>query len=120
MLLAAFGLLSLAVLAGLGLIALHARPRRPHWAIGAAHGTVGATGLAVLVAAAATGAPHGAAAGAGGFDWTASALLGLALLAGLAIPLTAWRARGLTGLALALHASIAIIGYVILIAYVSV
>jgi hypothetical protein len=118
---AAFAVLSAAVLLGLLLAALYLRAaddRYPHWSIGAAHGTIGAIGLALLLAA--LGEPtRGVALGAGSFRLIAAAMLGTALLAGLTIPLLWRRRRALLSATIALHAIVAVAGYLILATYVT-
>ncbi len=115
----AFGILSVAVLLGAVLATMHLRATEggalPSWTLGLAHGVVGALGFAVLAWALA-----GETRVVGAFGWDGLALLGAALLAGTAVPLLARLRRAGVGAAMALHASVAIIGYVILMAYVSV
>ena len=106
------------LLALLHLRSAEAATARPPWLLGFAHGVIGAAGFAALAWALAA-PPHGAARGIGAFGWDAIALLGAALLLGLAIPLLARARRRSTDLAMVLHGSVAIIGYVILMAYVS-
>ena len=118
-LLIAFGLLSLAVLLGMVLATWHLRATEggglPPFALGLAHGGIGAIGLAAMAWLLLAGTrPIGA------FGWDGLALLGGALLAGIAIPVLARKRSGGVGAAMALHGSVAIIGYVILMAYVSV
>jgi len=88
---------------------------RPPWRIAAVHGGLGGAGLAVLVFALWGAAPRGVAEGVSVFGWDAVALLGAAFLAGLGV----WGLRGRSGLVIALHAILAMFGYVILAAYVS-
>ncbi len=115
----AFGIFSVAVLLGTVLAIMHLRAAEggtlPPWSLGLAHGVVGALGFAVLAWALASETRV-----VGAFGWDALALLGGALPAGIAIPLLARSVRAGVGVAMALHASVAIIGYVILMAYVSV
>ncbi len=119
MLLIAFALLSLAVLLGMVLATWHLWATEggalPPFAFGLTHGIIGAAGWTVLAWALLGGnRPVGA------FGWDGLALLGGALGVGIAIPLLArTRGRGV-GVSLALHGSVAVIGYVILVAYVSV
>jgi hypothetical protein len=122
MLSAGFWILTLAAIAGVALAGLHLRAtapeQRPPWLAGAAHGLAGAAGVAALLYALATRAPNPAQAanGTGQFGWIAGALLGAALLAGLAVPLL--RARH-TGAVIAVHGALAVAGYVILLAFIS-
>lgn len=114
-----FVILSVAVLLGTTLAALHLRATeggaRPPSALGLAHGLIGSAGTGGLIWTLLAGdRPIGA------FGWDAIALLVAALVAGIAIPLLARARRGGVEATMALHGSIAIIGYVILMAYVSV
>ena len=120
MLVGAFAVLSGAVLLGLLLAALHLRATDggyPPWWMGALHGAAGASGFALLLLAL-RGPVRGVAQGAGSFGLVAAAMLGAGLLVGLAVPLLwRWR-RTLPGGAMAIHAVIAVSGYLILAAYV--
>jgi hypothetical protein len=95
-------------------------PRRGGWGLplGLLHAAGGAAGLAALLLGL-RGPPHGLASGAGGFGITAAALLGAAMLAGLVLLQARLRRRGQPMLVIGLHASVAIMGYVILAAYIS-
>jgi hypothetical protein len=86
--------------------------------LGAAHGVIGAVGLAALLWA--LRAPRDATRGTATFGWDAAVLLGVALAGGIAILILARlrHGRGLD-LALVLHGTVAVIGYVILAAFVS-
>jgi hypothetical protein len=133
-----FGLLAVAVLLGGVLAVLHLRataggvppaggglstapsatppPGGPGWQLGALHGLIGATGL-VLLLLALGGPPRGVSLGVGAFGLVAAVLLALALLVGLAV-LVAFRLRRRPGALIALHATLAVSGFVILAAYV--
>ena len=116
----AFGCLSVAVALGCWLAILYLRPDagRPGRGLRALHGSAGAGGLALLVAAA--WAPLGAASwgemfgDAGQFARSGLVLMGAGLLLGLAFWL-GWRqlGRARDGV-LILHAFLAIIGFVLL------
>ena len=119
-------LLGLTALLGAALAILHTGlpgVPRPSWALGGLHGVLGAAGLAVLVVALwrQPGAAAAARAkmGTGGFGAAAAWVLGLALLAGLGPILARIRRAPISGLVIGLHATLAIMGVVILAAYVS-
>ncbi len=98
---------------GLGLTAFRLRSSdapRPPLALRLAHALAGAAGLAVLAAAGVMADPFGT---------YAIVLLTAALVAGLGIPLLARSRRRGVGLVLAVHGSIAIAGYVMLMAFVA-
>ena len=114
----AAAVLGLAALGGMGLVALSQTTRPTRWspwpAIG--HGAVGIAGFAILLAGL-SGPPRGMAMGAGAFGKIAAILIALALLlAGLAV----WsRRRGSSTVALliGLHATLAVAGLILLLAY---
>ena|SRR5271165_856156 len=115
----AFAVLSATALIGMLLAAWHLRATDgslPPWWAGAIHGLCGAAGFAALLLA--LGGPaRGVTQGAGSFGVVAAVMLGAALGVGGAVPLL-WRWRGQPpGGVLAIHAVIAISGYVILAAY---
>lgn len=118
---ASFGLVIAAALLGTVLALLHLRSagplphRAPPWPFGAAHGVIGAGGLAALFVAL-RGPPRGVAYGVGPFGLFSAALLTLALLAGLLLLSVLWLGRR-GGFFIALHASLAVAGIVILAAY---
>lgn len=117
----AFGLLCAAGLIGLGLALLYLRGpggSRPHPAIAAVHGGLGAASLAVLLLALERGRPHRTM-GTAGFGRTAAALLALALAIGLAIAVIAWRLRRPAGALVGVHAGLAIAGFVVLWALIA-
>lgn len=107
MLLAAFVLLSAAVLFGLFLAGTRPRGRGRflHWPV--VHGVLGAAGLAALALAWRRGGLHGP------FAADALALIGAGLLAGLAIAGFAWRGRAAPMATILVHAALAGIGYLI-------
>lgn len=114
MVLGAFWVLTLAVAAGSVLALWHLRgTSRPPIALGIAHAVVGAAGLGMLLLAL-RGPARGVAAGAGSFGTVAAVLFGGALLTGVALLL--WHRKGAV---MAIHAGIAIAGYVMLMAWVS-
>jgi hypothetical protein len=111
----AFWVLTLAVLAGSGLALWHLRGiSRPPLAVGVAHAVVGAAGLGMLLLAL-RGPAHGVAVGVGSFGVVSAWLLGGALLTGVVLLL-----RQRRGPVMAIHAGVAITGYVLLMAWVSV
>ena len=110
----AFVILSVVVVGGIALALLHLRGVTLNWALGALHGLAGAAGLAVLGAGGLRRPPPGCRAGAG-HSWCA-ARWGRWHGGGVG----RWRAvRALmgVGLAIAVHASLAISAYVLLLAY---
>jgi hypothetical protein len=110
-------ILTLAVAAGSGLALWHLRATqggsRPPFAAGVAHGVVGAIGLVVLLFAL-QGPARGIAAGVGSFGPLSAALFAGALFAGLTMLLLRRKA-----IVMAVHAGIAITGYVLLLAWTS-
>lgn len=89
--------------------------RRLPWPIGLVHGLLGAGGLAVVLLALRRGLPPSAM-GTTGFAPAAAVLLAVALALGLSIAL---RRRRPPGLLVAIHASLAIAGFVVLWTLVS-
>lgn len=89
------------------------------WA-GAGHGLLGLAGLALLLAAVLAAGPEAAPAGARGFGRAAVVLLGLAAGLGMLIQWLRVRGRRPHGVVIGTHASLAIFGLVILLAYVFV
>jgi asparagine N-glycosylation enzyme membrane subunit Stt3 len=104
-----------AIGAGLAFSYLRGAPRRPPWPIGIVHGALGAAGLAALLLALRNGLPASAM-GTAGFGPAAAVLLGIALLLGLVIGFTRRRPPGVL---VAVHASVAIAGFVVLWTVVS-
>jgi hypothetical protein len=115
----AFVILCAAVAIGAGLAIQYLRgagARRPPWPIALVHGVLGAAGLAIFLAVLQRGLPTSAA-GTAGFGPAAAALIGLALLLGLVIARAARRRP--PGILVAIHASVAIAGFVVLWTLVS-
>ena len=88
--------------------------------LGAVHGSAGLIGLGVLIAALGPGVHRGAASGTASFGLIAAVLLAIALLAGGFIATQRMRRHAVPVLAIAVHVTIAITGFVILLAYVSI
>lgn len=109
--------LTLAVAAGSGLALWHLRatePReRPPLAVGIAHGAVGAAGLAALLFAL-RGPARGIQAGVGSFGTIAAVLFIGAIVTGVRLLLLRRKA-----VVMAIHAGIAITGYVLFLAWYS-
>ena len=122
MLLATVLLPSTAVVFGIVLALWHLRPvetrRNPPWQIGILHGALGIGGLAALIVLL-QGPRRGDAMGVGSFGTAAAWLFAAAIAAGLTIPFLIRRFRTGAGVAIAVHASLAIIGYVLLLAWTS-
>jgi hypothetical protein len=110
-------ILTAAVIAGAILASWHLRATdgagRPPLFAAVAHGVAGAMGLFVLVVAL-QGPPRGVEAGAGSFGTTAAVLFGGSLLTGGSLLFL--RPKGIV---MAIHAGIAISGYVLLLAWSS-
>jgi hypothetical protein len=87
--------------------------------LGALHGALGAAGLALLLLTL-QGPRRGEAMGVGSFGFFAAVLLALALVFGLFVLLLLRRASPAAGFMIAVHATMAITGYVLLLAWVSV
>jgi hypothetical protein len=102
--------LTVAVAAGSGLALWYLRGvSRPPFVAGIAHGLVGAAGLVVLVLAL-KGPPRGVQAGVGSFGTIAAVLFGGAVVSGVLI-------LRRSPVVMAIHAGIAITGYVLLLAW---
>lgn len=118
MLLLAFCVLCAGATLGLVLALLHGRVKPPPLAAGLIHGTVGLSGLAILVAALG-GPPRGVALGGASFGIFSVVMLVGTALAGLAILTLRARKKRLSVLLVGLHATLAMFGVVILAAYLS-
>jgi hypothetical protein len=118
LLIAAVLLLTLAVTFGAGLGLWHLRAAEggvthPPASVGIIHGLIGAGGLAVLLMALRSSA-HGVEAGAGSFGLIAAAFFAAALMTGLAILA---RRRKNPVVTMAIHSGLAIVAYVMLMAW---
>ena len=80
-----------------------------------AHGAGGAAGTLIVLTLLVRGAPDPA-----GLGRVAAAFLGAALLGGAVVVVAQWRRRRPPGLIVALHATVGIAGFVILLGYASV
>lgn len=119
MLTLAFWILAATVAFGSALAFLHLRAAKlPPWPVGALHGLAGATGLVVLTLAL-QGPARGAEYGVSAFGPAAAVLVALALVMGLAVLIWARRFRRTSGLVIAIHSTIAVTAFVLLLAYVS-
>jgi hypothetical protein len=114
-------LLGVAALAGLGLLALYQWVRPLGWwrLPGLGHGLAGLLGLAALLAALGGGPPRGVAMGAGSFGTVAGVLTGVAAALGVAGYVVRRRAPAAAQLAIGLHATFAVGGLTLLLAYLS-
>jgi hypothetical protein len=114
--------LSLAVAIGvvLALWHMHASDNKPGppWPLGILHGALGIAGLLALILLL-QGPRRGDAMGAGSFGTTAAVLFAIALAAGVTIPLLIRRFPRSTAVSIALHAGLAITGYVLFLAWAS-
>jgi hypothetical protein len=106
---------AVAIGAGLALPYLRGAPRRPPWSIGIVHGALGTAGFTVFLLVLRSGLPPSAM-GTAGFGLAAAVLLAIALLLGLVIGL---RRRRPPSVLVAVHASVAIAGFVVLWTVVS-
>ena len=105
---------------GVVLTMLHLRGtsgRKPKLAV--LHGLAGATGFGLLLIALQR-PRRGDAMGVGSFGVTASVLFGAALVFGPFIPFSRRRSPAITGGAIATHACLAIAGFVLYLAWVSI
>lgn len=121
MLLAAFGLLALAVALGAGLAVFHLRgetaPSVP-WPLSAAHGTLAIAGLCCLLVSL-RGPPRGVDQGVGSFGAAGAVFLAVAALAGAGL-LFKRRKKKRGGTLLGVHAMLAVSGFVLVAAYLLV
>jgi hypothetical protein len=118
MLLASAILATVAVLLGLVLALLFAHGTAYPRLVGWLHGALGVAAL-VLLLLALRGPPRGMAMGAGSFGVIAAWLLGVALVFGLLMLNRSLRRGTIPGAAVAVHATLAIAGFVVLVAYAS-
>ena len=114
-------LIAVTALGGLTLFALYPviKPSGRIWWPGALHGLVGVVGFALLLASLAGAPPRGVSLGAGSFGEVATGLLGVGLLPGIASFVTRWRRGTPSVLVIGVHATLAIGGLVLLVAYIS-
>lgn len=114
-------LIMAAAAAGIVLFALYplVHPAGRVWWPGALHGAAGAAGFGWLALALDGAPPRGVSTGAGSFGLIAAVLLGLGLLLGAAAFVARWRRRRPAMLLLGVHATLAVAGLVMLVAYVS-
>jgi hypothetical protein len=124
MLSAAFVILAVAAALGAVLAVLHLRtnrtmtsPRPPRWPLGALHGVLALAGLACL-ALALRGPPRGAEQGTASFGLIAAVLFVLAALLGARLLAARLFNKPIGGGTIAVHATLAVSGFVILAAYV--
>jgi hypothetical protein len=120
MLIAAFAVLGVAVLLGSALAILHLREdavAAPPWPLAALHGLAAVLGFGGLLLAL-QGSPRGAAMGTAAFGAIAAVLLALALLFGIAILAVRRRGRRRAGALIGVHATLAVMGFVVLFVYV--
>jgi hypothetical protein len=120
MLTAAFVILTVAVALGTVLAVLHLRTNRtatPPWPLGALHGILALTGLGCL-ALALRGPPRGLEQGTASFGLIAAALFVLAALLGARLLAARIFGKQIGGGTIAVHATLAVSGFVILAAYV--
>jgi hypothetical protein len=117
----AFAILCVAVLSGSALAILYARGTQlspPHRAVPPLHGALGAAALLALLLALVRGVPPSHM-GTGGFAPLAAGLLAAAFSMGLALALLSWRKARPAGALVGAHASLAIAGFVLLLALVA-
>jgi hypothetical protein len=120
MLTAAFVILAIAVALGAVLAVLHLRSNRtatPPWPLGALHGILAIVGLGCL-ALALRGPPRGVQQGTASFGVIAAVLFVLAALLGARLLAARGFGKQIGGGTIAVHATLAVSGFVILAAYV--
>jgi hypothetical protein len=121
MLTAAFVILAIAVGLGAVLAVLHLRTNRiaapPPWPLGAVHGILALVGLGCL-ALALRGPPRGVEQGTASFGVIAAVLFVLAALLGARLLAARVFKKRIGGGTIAIHATLAVSGFVILAAYV--
>jgi hypothetical protein len=114
----ALWLLSAALVIGVVIGLRFASGRRlPSRAIGAVHGLLGVSGLAVLIFAFVNGVAASDKYGAASFGPASAALGVLAVLAGAGIAVLGRSSTRGIGLLIAIHASLAVTAYVLLLAF---
>ncbi|MGH6672147.1 MAG: hypothetical protein ACRECV_09275 [Xanthobacteraceae bacterium] len=121
MLIAAFLVLATAVTLGTGLAVFHLRgasARVVPWPFAGAHGLLGIAGLCCLLFSL-RGPPRGVAQGVASFGAAGAVFLIVAALAGVAAMIALWRKRR-AGALIALHATLAVFGFVLVAAYLLV
>jgi hypothetical protein len=122
MLVAAFVILTGAVLLGAGLAGLHLRTQRRAiglWPLAALHGLLAIGGLSCL-ALALRGPPRGLDQGTASFGMVSLTLIALAALIGVGLLAAHIFKRRVPGIMIGLHATLAVSGFVVLAAYVFV
>lgn len=95
------------------------RPGQGMWWGGLLHGSLGLAGFALLLLGLG-GPPRGVEQGAGSFGVVAAVFVGAALAMGLLIAAGQLRKRQPSILVIGLHATLAVFGLVVLVAYLSV
>jgi hypothetical protein len=120
MLVAAFVILTGAVLLGAGLAGLHLRSEgraAAPWPLAALHGLLAIGGLSCL-ALALRGPPRGLDQGTASFGMISMTLIALAALVGLGLLSAHILKRRVPGIMIGIHATLAVSGFVVLAAYV--
>ena len=103
---------------GVTLALLYLRGQRTPF-LGLVHGVVGAAGFCLLVLVL-QGPRRGDAMGVGSFGIAAAVLFGIALAFGLIIAVSIRHAPRVAGVTIATHATLAIIAFVLLLAWASI
>ena len=118
MLAAAFILLSIAVLIGCVLAVLDMRTgaATPMWQLAALHALIALSGFGCLLLAL-RGPVRGASQGTGSFGVISAWLLGAAALLAVSLLVARLRGRNLPGFLIGMHATFAVTGFVVLLAY---
>ena len=119
MLIAAFVILAVAVLLGSVLAVLHLQTQgsTPPWSLAALHGLLAIGGLSCLVLAL-RGPPRGLDKGVASFGITATLVITLAALVGVALLAKRIFKTRIAAIMIGIHATLAVSGFVILAAYV--
>ena len=120
MLIAAFIILAIAVSLGSVLAVLHLRGEvaaAPPWPLAALHGVIAVGGFGCLLLAL-RGPPRGMDTGSASFGAIAAVLIALAALVGGGILATRFGKRRRAGTLIGIHATLAVAGFVVLLAYV--